>query len=194
MWSLDDVELAFLQLEQIHELLLVDRTAVEQELVRGNGEQRLRHLTHTGTVKILHVLRRHEHGGVFLPHTLQRISDILDRHRIAKPDIKLVQRRDGIALDQQLIRHVGQQVQKDRAADVGCDLVQPLYAEHKESGRGQIAVAIEELCIGAPAHGVQTQQHLLEHLLCVELRLCFIKIQVFDLDIVIEFGQDRIIL
>ena len=181
-------------MEQIHELLFVDRAAVEQELVRRNREQRLCHFAHTGAVKILYVLRRHEHGGVLLSDALQRIADIFDRHRIAKPDIQFVQRRDRIALGQQLVRHVGQQIQKDRAADVGCDLIQPLYTEHKESGRGQIAVTIEELRVSSLAHGVQAQQHLLEHLLCIELRLLLVKIQVFNLDVVIEFRKDRIIL
>ena len=70
----------------------------------------------------------------------------------------------------------------------------PFYTEHKESGRGQIAVTIEELGVSPLAHGVQTQQYLLEHLLCVELRLLLVKIQIFDFDVVVEFGQDRIIL
>ncbi len=122
------------------------------------------------------------------------ITDVFDRHGIGQPDIKLVQRRDGVALGQQLVRHVGQQIQKDRAADVDCDLIQPLYTEHKESGRGQIAVTIEELRVSSLAHGVQAQQHLLEHLLCIELRLLLVKIQVFDFDVVIEFRKDRIIL
>ena len=72
--------------------------------------------------------------------------------------------------------------------------VQPFYTEHKESGRRQVAVTIEELGVSPLAHGVQTQQYLLEHLLCVELRLLLVKIQVFDLDVVIEFRKDRIIL
>ena len=55
-------------------------------------------------------------------------------------------------------------------------------------------MTIEELRVGALAHGVQPQQHLLEHLLCVELRLLLVKVQVFDFDVVVEFGQDRIIL
>ena len=55
-------------------------------------------------------------------------------------------------------------------------------------------MTIEELGISPLAHGVQAQQHLLEHLLRVELRLLLVKIQVFDLDVVVEFGQDRIIL
>ena len=162
--------------------------------MRRNREQRLCHFAHTGAVKILYVLRRHEHGGVLLSDALQRIADIFDRHRIAQPDIQFVQRRDRVALDQQLVRHVGQQIQQDRAADVGCDLVQPFYAKYEESGRGQIAVTIEELGVSPLAHGVQTQQYLLEHLLCVELRLLLVKIQIFDFDVVVEFGQDRIIL
>ena len=54
-------------------------------------------------------------------------------------------------------------------------------------------MTIEELRVGALAHGVQTQQYLLEHLLCVELWFCFVKVQIFDFDVVVEFGQDRII-
>ena len=55
-------------------------------------------------------------------------------------------------------------------------------------------MTIEELGVSPLAHGVQTQQYLLEHLLCVELRLLLVKIQIFDFDVVVEFGQDRIIL
>ena len=55
-------------------------------------------------------------------------------------------------------------------------------------------MTIEELRVSALAHGVQPQQHLLEHLLCVELQLLLVKVQVFDFDVVVEFGQDRIIL
>ena len=55
-------------------------------------------------------------------------------------------------------------------------------------------MTIEELRVGTLAHGVQTQQYLLEHLLCVELWFCFVKVQIFDFDIVIEFRKDWIVL
>ena len=45
---------------------------------------------------------QHERRFLFA-HTFERISDVLDGDGVGKPDIQFVQRRDGVALGQQLV-------------------------------------------------------------------------------------------
>ena len=80
--ELDEVKLAVFQLEHIHVRAAVDRTGVEQELVRRNGEERFCHLAHAWLVKIFEVLACQHQRGFFLTHTLERISDVLDGNGI----------------------------------------------------------------------------------------------------------------
>ena len=49
-------------------------------------------------------------------------------------------------------------------------------------------MTVEEFRVRAAAHGVQAQQHLLERLARVELRLCFVKGLILDLDEIIQLG------
>ena len=143
--KLDEVILRLIKLEHLHVAALVNRACVKQELVRRDAEQRLGHFAHLFLIKVLQILRCQQHGGFLFAHTLEAVTDVLNGRGIGQPDIQLVQSRDRVALDQQLVCHIGQQIQQNCAADVGCNLVQSLYTEHKESGRTQIAVTIEEL-------------------------------------------------
>ena len=47
-------------------------------------------------------------------------------------------------------------------------------------------MTVEEFRVRAAAHGVQSQQHLLERFSGVELWLCLIKIFILDLDEIIQ--------
>ena len=101
--ELDEIKLAVFQLEHIHIRAPVNGTGVEQELVRRNRKERLCHLAHTRLVEIFKVLAcQHERGFLFA-HALELVADVLDSDGIGQPDIKFVQRRDGVALGQQLV-------------------------------------------------------------------------------------------
>ena len=101
--------------------------------MRRNGEQRLCHFPHTRLVEIFKVLACQHQRGLFFSHTFQRISDILDGNRVGQPDIEFVQRRDGVALGEQLVRHIRQQVQEDRASHVLRHGQQTFYTEHQKA-------------------------------------------------------------
>ena len=49
-------------------------------------------------------------------------------------------------------------------------------------------MTVKELRVCAAAHRVQPQQHLLERLAGIELRLGFVKGLILDLDKIIQFG------
>ena len=133
-------------------------------------------------------------GRFFLTHALERVADVLDGNRVGQPDIQLVQRCDGVALSEQLVRHIRQQIQQNRASHILRHGQQTFHAEHQKARRGQIRVTVEEFRVRAAAHGVQPQQDLLERLARVELRLRFIKILVLDLDEIIQFRKNGIVL
>ena len=101
--------------------------------MRRNGEQRLCHFPHTRLVEIFKVLACQHQRGLFFTHALERISDVLDGDGIGQPDIEFIQRRDGVALGEQLVRHIRQQIQQDRAAHILRHGQQTFYTEHQKA-------------------------------------------------------------
>ena len=71
--------------------------------MRRDGEERFCHFADSGLVKVFKVLACQHQCGLFLTHALERISDVLDGDRVGQPDIEFVQRRNGVALGQQLV-------------------------------------------------------------------------------------------
>ena len=101
--------------------------------MRRDGEERFCHLAHAWLVKIFEVLAcQHERGFLFA-HALERVADVLDSDGIGQPDIEFVQRRDGVALGEQLVRHIRQQVQEDRASHVLRHGQQTFHTEHQKA-------------------------------------------------------------
>ena len=180
--ELDEVVLRILQLKHVHVRLLVDGACVEQKLMGRDGEQRLRHLSHTLLVEVLKVLGGQHHCRLLLTDSLEGVSDVLNGSRIVQPDIELVQSCHSVADRQKLIRHVREYVEQHGVPHILCRIDQSLHTEHKETRRSDIGVSVEELGVSALAHGVQTQQDLLQHLLCVKQMLTGIVVFVLTLD------------
>ena len=189
----DELELGRLQLEVVHIELLVHTAGVEQELVGGDGEERPGQLPDPIHVKVLQILAGQNHGGLFLSYSFEGISDVFDGGQVAQPDIKLVQPRRSIALGEQLIAEIGQHVEQQGIFYIPAGLEEPFDTKDQKAGTGDVGVAVEELALRAPAHGVEAQQDLLQQLSWVEGILLAVVVSVRLLDHVIEIGEDWII-
>ena len=191
--KLDEVILRLIQLEHLHVAALVNRACVKQELVRRDAEQRLGHFAHLFLIKVLQILRCKQHGGFLFAHTLEAVTDVLNGRGIGQPDIQLVQCCYGIADRQKLIRHEGQHIEQHSVADIFSGTQHSLDAENEEAVGGNIGMSIEELCISALAHGMQSQQHFLQELFRIEQMSVWIVAFEFFFDQVIEVREDRIV-
>ena len=161
--------------------------------MRRDAEQRLGHFAHLFLIKVLQILRCQQHGGFLFAHTLEAVADVLNGRGIGQPDIQFVQCRHGIADRQKLIRHEGQHIEQHRVADIFSGTQHSLDAENEEAAGGNIGMSIEELCISALAHGMQSQQHFLQELFRIEQMGVGIVAFEFFFDQVIEIREDRIV-
>ena len=161
--------------------------------MRRDAEQRLGHFAHLFLIKVLQILRCQQHGGFLFAHTLEAVTDVLNGRGIGQPDIQLVQCCYGIADRQKLIRHEGQHIEQHSVADIFSGTQHSLDAENEEAAGGNIGMSIEELCISALAHGMQSQQHFLQELFRIEQMSVWIVAFEFFFDQVIEVREDRIV-
>ena len=130
-----------------------------------DGEEGTGHLPDAGDVEVLKVLGRHDQGGFLLADPLQGVADVLHGGGIREPDIQLVQARHGVALRQQLVAEVGEQVEEHGVPHAEAAVDEVLHAEDQEAVGGDVGVSVEELALRALAHGVEAQQDLLEQFL-----------------------------
>ena len=84
---LDEIELTFFKLECIDIISCVDITAVEEELMSRNREQRLGEFLDLGQKKILDILTGQNDRGLFLTHSLRGVSDIFDCREIGEEEV-----------------------------------------------------------------------------------------------------------
>ena len=162
--------------------------------MRRDAEQGLGHLADALLIEVLQVLTGQQHRRFLLPYTLQAVSDVLDGGRVGQPDIQLIQSCHGIAHGQKLVGHEGQYIEEHGVADILGGTEHSLDTEHQEAAGGNVGMPIEELGVGALAHGVQSQQYLLQEFLGVELVLTSVVGLELLLNQVIEVGKDGIVL
>ena len=159
-----------------------------------DAEQGLGHLPDALLVEVLQVLAGQKHGGLLFAHPLETVADVLDGSGIGQPDIQLVQGGHGISLGEELVGHIGQHIEEHGIADISRRTEHPLHTEDQEAAGGNVRVSVEELGIGALAHGVQPQQHLLQKFLCVERVTAGIVRVKLLLHQVVEVGEDGVVL
>ena len=159
--------------------------------MRRNGEHGLSHLPHTGLVEVNKVLRCQQHGGVALTDTLEAVADVLHRREIPQPEVELVQCRHRVTLAQKHVGHVRENVEQNRRFHIRCQRIQTTDAKHEKAAGANIGVPVEEQRVGTHAHGVNTEQHLLQKLFGVKRGMASIVVIVLPLDQRIQIGQDR---
>ena len=131
--ELDEVIFALLQLKVVDVKPTVHVAGVEEENVRGNGEQRPRILADSFNVKVLEILAGDNHIGVFLAHPLHAASDILDRNHIGQPEIELFDAGHSVAVGDKCVGHIGEDVEEHRIADVLRRLQQALNTKGEDT-------------------------------------------------------------
>ena len=138
-------------------------------------------------IKVLQILRSQQHGRFLFADALEAVADILNNrgaysYIVRQPDIQLVQCRYCIALSQQFVAEVGQDIEEHGASNILTGLQESFDTEDHKAGGGHIGVAVEKLALRPFAHGVEAQQNFLQNGGGVELILPFIKIPVLLLN------------
>ena len=100
------------QLQGIRIKLFIYGSCIEQELVGGDGKQRLGVFPDSLNIKILQVLACQDHRGILLPHTLHEVADIFHSRQIGQEQIEFIQAGRGISRRQQLIAHERKHIKK----------------------------------------------------------------------------------
>ena len=192
--AVDQIILRLLHLQGIHIVPGVDLPRIEQELVGGDGEQRLGHLPDVGDQKILDVLGGQHHGGILFPYPLHIVANILNSHRAVQEQVQLVQRGHTVSHAQKLVGHVGKDVELNGAAQLLVQIHNALNAEHQEHIVLDIGVAVEEPALRAHAHRIEAKADITQGLLGVEGLPFRIIAMVFLNTQLIQVGQNGVIL
>ena len=195
----DEVVLRLLQLQGLHVELFIHSAGIEQELMGWDREERFGQLPDSLLVEVLQILRSQQHGRFLFADALEAVADILNNRSahsyiVRQPDIQLVQCRHCIALSQQLVAEIGQDIEEHGASNILTGLQESFDTEYHKAGGGHIGVAVEKLALRPLAHGVKTQQNFLQNGGGVELILSLIKIPVLLLDERVQVREDGIIL
>ena len=195
----DEVVLRLLQLQGLHVELFIYSASIEQELMGWDREEGFGQLPDSLLVEVLQILRSQQHGRFLFADALEAVADILNNRSahsyiVRQPDIQLVQCRHCIALSQQLVAEIGQDIEEHGASNILTGLQESFDTEYHKAGGGHIGVAVEKLALRPLAHGVKTQQNFLQNGGGVELILSLIKIPVLLLDERVQVREDGIIL
>lgn len=166
---LDQLELAGLHLESVHIFLGVNGAGVEEEVVRRDGEQGLGEFTDRRNQKILNVLACHNNSGVLFADPLAGVADVLDGRHIGQEQVQLVDGRGGAALAQQLVGHVGQDVEEHGVLQPLVRVHEALDSEAEELIVRDVGVAVEVFALSSHAHGMDAQADLPELALGVKV-------------------------
>ena len=129
---LDEIELGFFKLECIDIISCVDVTAVEEELMCRNREQRLGEFLDLGQKKILDILRCENDRGFLLTHSLGGVSDIFDCREVGEEEIQLIDGGCGVSFRQELVVHIREDVEQHGILEFLVRIHQALYAKADE--------------------------------------------------------------
>ena len=136
-----------------------------------NGEQRFRKFPDRGNQEVLNVLRSQNHNGIPLSDTLHSIADIFNGGQVGQEHIQFVDGGHRVTDADQSIAHVRENIEQHGIAKTLIGIHKATDTEADEHIIHDIGVTIEILTFRANAHGVDTQTHFPEHILCVQVLL-----------------------
>lgn len=168
-------------------------TGVEQETVCGDGKERFRVLPHIRGKEIVDVLRGEQDGRVFLSHPLHGVADVLDGGQVGKKQIRFVNGCNGVAVGQQAMVHVAQNIKQHCIPQFAVGVQQSFHAEGQKTGIGQVGVTIEKSAFIPNAHGVKPQTDLAEQFPCEQRCFSVLRLPVFVLGEAVEVREDWVI-
>lgn len=159
--------------------------------MRGDAEQGLCEFSDRGDQKILDVLACQNDRGVLLADTLHSVSDIFNCRHVGEEQVQLIDARRRLALTEKLIAHEGQDVKQHGVLEPLVGIHQALHTEDEEVAVGDIGVSVEILGLRADAHGMDSEAHVLQGVLRVEVfPLLVVAVKLF-LAQLIEVLHDR---
>ena len=107
--------------------------------------------------------------------------------------MELVQSGHGVALHQQLVAEIGQDIEQHGIAETAPGLYQVTDTEHEEPMGGDVGVTVEELAVSAAAHGVHPQQHLLQKFTGIQRIFFSVIVLICFLDHIVQVGHNGIV-
>ena len=169
-----------LDLQHVHKLTGIDVAGIEQEVMRGNRKQGLRKLTNTADEEVLDVLRCEDDGRILFTDTLGGVTDILDGRHVREEQIQLVDGCYRIAVRQEIVVHIGQDVEEHSILQLLIAVHESLDTEADKLIVGDVGVSVEELRFSTLAHGVDSETDFTEKLFGEErLGACFVLVELF---------------
>ncbi len=178
-------------MERIHEEFLIHISAVEDELMDRDGKERARHFSDTRLVEILKVLTGEEECRLLLSHALEAVADVGDHGGIGEPQVQLVDRGDGIARSQKLVRHIREQREQNGVAQIFRYIVQSLDTEDEEFGVCDVCMPVKKARVRSPAHGVEPKKEVAQHF--ARIKTGGIIVVIGFLDRIVQIGKDGVI-
>ena len=157
----------------------------------GDGKERARHFSDTRLVEILEVLTGEEECRLFLTHALEAVADVGDHGGIGEPQVQLVNRGDGIARSQKLVRHIREQRKQNGIAQIFRYIVQPLDTEDEKFGVCDVRMSVKKARVRSLAHGVKSKQKVAQHFTGIKTG-SVIVVMGFP-DRIIQVGKDGVV-
>ena len=154
---LDEIKLTFFKLECIDIISCVDITAVEEELMSRNREQRLGEFLDLGQKKILDILTGQNDRGLFLTHSLRGVSDIFDCREIGEEEVQLIDGGCCVSFREELVVHIREDVEQHRILELLVCIHETLNAKADEFVIADVCVTVKEFAFSTNAHGVESK-------------------------------------
>lgn len=104
--------LCLIQLQVVHIEPLIRGSSIENELVGGDGKERASQLSNAWLIKVLQVLTGQDHAGLLLPYSLEAVTDVGHCHRIAEPQVQLIDSGHGIPGGKKPVGHIGEDTEQ----------------------------------------------------------------------------------
>ena len=127
-----------------------------------NREQRLCILPDAVYVKILKVLACKDDSALLLAHTLHKIPYIFHCCQIRKEQIKLINAGCCVPVGQQLIGHIGKNVEQHGILYISARLQKSLHAKSQEAAVCDVGMPVKEFGLRPFAHGVESKTDFLQ--------------------------------
>lgn len=159
--------------------------------MRGDAEQGFCELSDRRNQKILDILRCQNDRGVLLSDALHSVSDIFDCRHVGEEQIQLVDARRRFALSEKLIAHERQDVEQHGVLEPLVGVHQALHAEDEEMAVRNVGVSVEIRGLSADTHGMDSEAHVLQGVLRVEVFPLLVVAVEFFLAQLVEVLHDR---
>ena len=123
-------------------------------------------------------MRRQKNRGIFFSHSFGSVADIFDCRQVGQKEVKLINGSGCFSRRQELVVHIGQDIEKHRIFQFLVRLHQPLDTEDNKLIVRNIGMPVEKLAFGSDTHGVQSETKLAEQIFCEQRFRSFLVLHI----------------